>query len=113
MRLSIILNLFSAITLNPISRDDININAAFKLVFVEFFRMREFTHTKQRATDNQTFVFINLIYSDVRLTADHATVRLKHNKTDRDHFEVIIIVAAIKEYNCPVFALQQLFKKDF
>ena len=112
MRLSIILDLFSAITFSPISRDDINMNAAFKLVFIEFFRMREFTHTKQRAVDSQTFVFINFIRSDVRLVVDHATVRLKRNKTDRDHLEVTIVVVVTEEHNCSVLALQQFFEKD-
>ena len=112
VRLPITSDLLSAITPSPISRDDINMNAAFKLAFAGFLRMKEFTHTKQRAADSQAFVSANLTRSDVRLAADHATVRLKRSKTDKDHLGVTIVVAATGEHNCPVLALQQLFEND-
>ena len=75
-RLPITPDLLTAITPSPISRDDINMTAAFKLAFAGFFRMGEFTHTKQRAADSQAFATANLTRSDVQLAADHATVRL-------------------------------------
>ena len=86
--------------------------AAFKLAFAGFLRMGEFTHTKQRAADSQAFATANLTRSDVRLAANHATVRLKRNKTDRLHQGVTIIVAATGKHNCPVHALGQLFERD-
>ena len=111
-RLPITLDLLTAITPSPISRDDINMTAAFKLAFAGFLRMGEFTHTKQRAADSQAFATANLTRSDVRLAVDHATVRLKRSKTNRLHQDVTIIVAATGEHNCPVHALRQLFEKD-
>ena len=111
-RLPITPDLLTAITPSPISRDDINMTAAFKLAFAGFLRMGEFTHTKQRAADSQAFATANLTCSDVWLAADHATVRLKRSKTDRLHQGVTIIVAATGEHNCPVHALRQLFEKD-
>ena len=111
-RLPITPKLLQAVTPSPISHDDINVNAAFKLAFVGFLRMGEFTHTKQRAADRQAFAAANLTRSDVRLAADHATVRLKRSKTDELHQGVTIVVAATGEHNCPVQGLQYLFEKD-
>ena len=105
-------DLLTAITPSPISRDDINMTAAFKLAFAGFLHMGEFTHTKQQAVDSQAFTTVNFTHSDVQLTADHATMRLKCSKTDRFYQKVTIIVAAMGEHNCPVHALRQLFEKD-
>ena len=112
MRLLITSNLLITIIYNFISRDNINITAAFKLAFVKFLRIKEFTHIKQRAADNQAFATANLTRSDVRLIVDYITVRLKRSKINRLYQEVTIIVAATGEHNCPVHALRQLFERD-
>lgn len=74
--------------------------------------MGKFTHTKQRAADEQAFAAANLTRSDVRLTVDHATIRLKRSKTDILHQGVTIVVTATGEHNCPVPGYQLLFEKD-
>lgn len=91
-----------SIYLPLISCDDVNVNAAFKLAFAGFLRTGEFTHTKERAADSQAFAMANLSRSDVRLAADHATVRPKRSKTDKLRQGVTIVVAATGEHNYPV-----------
>lgn len=112
-RLPIGPDVLRAITPSPVFRDDINVNAAFKLAFAGFLRMGKFTHTKQRAADSQAFASANLIRSDVRLARNHATVRLKRSKIDRLFQGINVIVTATEEHNCPVLGLQLLFERDF
>ena len=81
-RLPIIRDILSKITPTPTSQDDYNINAAFKLAFVGFLHIGEFTHTYIKEL-TQSFIITGLICLDIILSSDHAIVRLKRSKINK------------------------------
>ena len=74
--------------------------------------MGEFTHTKAREKNGPVFIVINLIYSDVIIAVDYATIRLKRSKTDKIHQGVNILVISTDDSCCPVQALKNLIDSD-
>ena len=111
-RLPITRELLTTVTPEPISIDDLHVNAAFKLAFAGFLRMGEFTHAKEREADIQAFAAANICRSDVKFSSDHVTIRLKRSKTDKQHQGISIVVAATQDTNCAVRALRELFRRD-
>ena len=83
-RLPITRDILTKITPTPVSRDDYNVDAAFKLAFAGFLRIGEFTHTRAREI-SQSFAASGLTRSDLTFSSDHVIVRLKRSKTDRMH----------------------------
>ncbi len=97
----------------PLSVTDLNINTAFKVAWAGFMRMGELTYTAVEAK-KATFAETGLIRSDISFAKgdQYAILRLKRSKTDTEHTEVQIILAATGKQTCPVAALRRLFIQD-
>ena len=111
-RLPITRDILLKITPTLTTRDEQQVDAAFKLAFTGFLRMGEFTHAKAKEKNSTTFVTTSLTRSDITIAADHAIIRLKRSKTDKTHQGVSILVASIGDSCCPVQALKDLIQSD-
>ena len=81
-RLFITRNILSKIILTFIFKDDYNINAVFKLAFVDFLRIKEFIYIRTKK-NTQSFTATGLTRSDLILSSDYTIVKLKKSKTDK------------------------------
>ena len=55
----------------------------FKLTFMGFLYIGEFTYAKIKEKNNPIFIITNLTHSDVTIAVDYTTIRLKRSKTDK------------------------------
>ena len=101
-RLPITRDILLKITPIPTTRDEQQVNAAFKLAFTGFLRMGEFTHVKIKEKNSSTFAATGLTRLDIIITIDHAIIRLKRSKTDKTHQSVNILVVNTGDNYYPV-----------
>ena len=94
----------------PITEDDFNIDAAFKIAWAGFLRLGEITYSPADLKKS-SFINLKVTRSDVRFAENdqYAVLRLKRSKTDVKHTGVQIILSATGELTCPVAALRRLF----
>ncbi len=94
----------------PLSVTDLNIDTTFKVAWAGFIRMGELTYTAAEAK-KVMFAEIGLTRSDISFAEgdQYAILCFKRSKTDTEHTEVQIILAATGEQTCPVAVLRKLF----
>ena len=92
---------------------NLNVTTALICAFAGFLRAGEYTNTIEEYRNKATFESTCLTRSDVTFSEgnDHAILRLKRTKTS-PFKEVEVILPAIDAPDCPVRALQRLFKQD-
>jgi hypothetical protein len=99
-------------TLNALF-DDVNINTAFKVAWVEFLRLRKIIYTN---VDRKRVSFdrVKITRDDVSFVENnqYATLRLKRSKIDLNHTRVQIILAVTSESTCSMTVLRHLFRID-
>ncbi len=94
----------------PMDLDELNIDVAFKVAWAGFLSLGEIIYT---STDlkKASFSRTRVKRSDVSFAEgnQHTVLRLKQSKTDTEHTEVEIILAATGERTCQVAALARLY----
>ena len=94
----------------PMDLDELNIDVAFKVAWAGFLRLGEIKYT---STDlkKASFSRTRVTRSDVSFAEgnQYAVLHLKQIKTDTEHTEVQIILAATGKRTCPVAALARLY----
>lgn len=91
--------------------DNVNLSAAYSLMFAGFLRLGEITYTKVEA-DAADFQYIHATRSDISFGPDFYHFRLKRSKTDVEKLGVVITVAATGGPACPYAAMARLFRED-
>lgn len=94
----------------PITDDDFNIDAVFKIARVGVLRLGEITYSPSDLK-RPSFTNLKVTQSDVRFPENdqYAVLRLKRSKTETKYTGVQIILSATGEPTCPVAALRRLF----
>lgn len=92
---------------------DLNIDTAFKVAWAGFMRIRELTYTavekNKPSFKDPYFTRADITFSE---QDQYAMLRLKQSKTDTSHIGNLIMLAATRNFTCPVTALCSLFTLD-
>jgi hypothetical protein len=95
------------------SRNDVNVNIAFKVAWAEFLRLGEIIYTR---IDRKKVSFdrLNSTREDISFVENdqYAILRLKRSKIDLNHTEVQIMLIVTSESTCFVSVLRHLFTID-
>ena len=97
----------------PVNVDELNIDIAFKVAWAGFLSLGEITYTGIELK-KASFSATRVTRSDISFSKDnqYAVLCLKQSKTNIEHTDVQIILAAIGEKTCPVAALARLYTLD-
>lgn len=93
-------------------RNYLNFSCAIIVAYAGFLRLGEITYDKRDLLNFPNFKHRHVLRSDVQFWSDHATLHLRHTKTDRDNKGVYIRLPRTDNDFCPVAALRRLFSED-